>query len=643
ELPVWVTASGNPATFTEAARLGTNVLTSLIGQSPEQLAENIARYRAVRAEHGHDPLAGTVTVMLHAYLETDTGSARQLCREPLREYLRGYVAQQQDMPTNGAAVPEDIETQLDFAYERYSTGAALIGSPDSVRPLLGRLAEAGVDEIACLVDFGMPLDRTLRSIRLLGGLRSGPAAEILPGAGRARRTAPMGVDQERMFRLEQVNPAGPANYVTTGLRVRGELRPDLLDAALRVVGERHEVLRTTFGQVGGEPVQLIEPEFRVRLQRHDLSDVPPPDRVRAARRLRTEVARRPFRFDEPVLRVALLRLDEAEHQLAIVQQHMITDWVSFNVFVHELFAVYGDLVRGRPTELPPAPPYRAFAERERARLRDGLLDDQLDHWIRDLRDAPEPVTLPLAGPRPAAQTFEGRREWLLLPEQTTQRLAALSRAERVTPFMTAYTALAACLARTSGQDDLVVGSPTANRDWAPEQLMGLLLRPMLLRTRLRPDQSFRSALADVRAVTSRALANAEVPYQALVDRLAPDRDLEWLPLFRLRYLFLRWDEPVTVSGLRLSPLDTDPQTSLYDATVSLWDSTRGAFGRIEYCRDIIARDTVVGTIERFATMLHSAVADPDQRLGDLPDSSPTRFHVDTDELEDYLGTQSVHS
>jgi non-ribosomal peptide synthetase component F len=209
--------------------------------------------------------------------------------------------------------------------------------------------------------------------------------------------------------------------------------------------------------------------------------------------------------------------------------------------------------------------------------------------------------------------------------------------------MVAFTALAACLARTTGERDLVIGSPTANRDWAPDQLMGLLLRPMPLRVQPRPEQTFRSALADVRALVSRGLANAEVPYQALVDRLCPERDLQWLPLFRLRYLFLRWDEPVTVAGLRLSPLDTDPQTSLYDATVSLWDSHRGAFGRIEFNSDLIARDTVVGTIERFATMLHAAVADPDLRIGDLPDASATRFHVDTDELEDYLGTQSVHS
>ncbi|MFF7992044.1 MupA/Atu3671 family FMN-dependent luciferase-like monooxygenase [Kitasatospora xanthocidica] len=666
ELPVWVTASGNPDTYVQAGRLGANVLTALIGQEPEHLAANIARYRAERAAHGHDPEAGTVTVMLHAYLEEDAAAARERCRGPLREYLRGYLEQQRDMiggsgeDTGGA----DIEAQLDFAYERYAHHTALIGNPRTVRPLLDRLAEAGVDEAACLVDFGIPLEAAQRSIDLLAGVLadyrspeaaavtvSGPAAAVTvsgpaaPAAGSAPaepvRTAPLGIDQERMRRLERALPAGPANYVTTGLRVRGPLRPGLLDEALRTVVARHEVLRTVFDGAGGSPLQRIgrPGEYPVALERYDLTDLPPGERVRAARELRTELARRPFPADLPPLRVALLALGAEEFQLAVVKHHMITDWVSFNVFLKELFAVYGALLKGRTPDLPPPVPYRAFAERERGRLRDGLLDDQLAYWDRELKGAPDPVTFPLKGARPEVPSFEGHRAWLLLPDSTTARLNALSRAERVTPFMTAYTALAASLARTTGEDDLVLGSPTANRDWAPEQLLGLLLRPMLLRTRMRPEQTFRSALADVRRTMSGALSHAEVPYQAMVDRLAPERDLSWIPLFKLRYLFLYWDDPFELSGLRLNPIDTDPRTSLYDGTISLWDSRLGAFGRFEYASDLFDHSVIVRSIETFATMLDAAVTDPDLRIGDLPDSSSRRYHVDEDELEAHLGSE----
>jgi natural product biosynthesis luciferase-like monooxygenase protein len=637
ELPVWVTASGNPDSFAKAGELGANVLSALIGQSPEHLAANIARYRAARAAHGHDPDAGTVTVMLHAYLDQDATAARDLCAAPLREYLRGYLEQQRDM-VGGHDQEGDVEARLDFAYEMYSTQTALIGSPDTVGPLLVRLADAGVDEIACLVDFGVPLDKAVESIHLLARVKDGQADTTAPVT-----TAPLGIDQDRMRRLELANPAGPANYVTTGLRIRGPLRADALDDALRFVGGRHEALRTTFETRDGVALQRIGADFALRLERFDVTDVPPEERVRAARELRTAFARRPFPDDRPPVRVALIRLAEDDHQLAVVKHHMITDWVSFTVFLRELFGAYRDLSLGRTPDLPPAVPYRAFAERERDRLRGGKLDDQLDHWVKQLDGAPDPVTLPMTGQRPAKQTFEGERAWMLFSHETTAKLNAVSRAERVTPFMTAYTALVACLGHVTGESDLVLGSPTANRDWAPENLLGLLLRPMPLRTRLRPEQTFRSALADVRAVTSAALANAEVPYQALVDRLAPERDLDWLPLFKLRYLFLRWDEPVAISGLTLSPLDTDPRTSLYDGTVSLWDDAHGMFGRIEYNSGLFARDTVVSTIETFATVLDAAVTDPDLRVGDLPTSGSRRFHVDQDELEVRLGDQRPRS
>ncbi|MGV2921824.1 condensation domain-containing protein [Streptomyces alfalfae] len=428
--------------------------------------------------------------------------------------------------------------------------------------------------------------------------------------------------------------------------MRGPLGPELLEEALRTVVARHEVLRTAFGESpSGEPFQRIGApgEFPVRLERHDVTDVPPAERVRAARAVRTELARRPFPDDLPPVRLALITLGDEEFQLAAVKNHMVTDWVSFTVFLKELFTVYGALLRGRSPDLPPPVPYRVFAEQERARLRDGLLDDQLAYWDKQLAGAPDPATFPLKKPlegrRPAAPTFEGHRAWMLFPDETTARLNALSRAARVTPFMTAYTALAASLGRTTGESDLVLGSPTANRDRTPDNLLGLLLRPMLLRTRLRPEQTFRDALADVRGTVSGALSHAEAPYQSLIDRLAPHRDISWTPLFRLRYLFLPWNDPFEMSGLQLNPIDTDPQTSLYDSTLTLWDSRLGAFGRFEYATDLFDHETVVEGIETFATMLAAAVADPDIRIGDLPIASSTRYHVDVDQLEAHLGSE----
>ncbi|MGW0533981.1 MupA/Atu3671 family FMN-dependent luciferase-like monooxygenase [Streptomyces sp. NPDC003032] len=660
ELPFWITASGNADTYVQAGRLGANILTGLIGTETEQLAANIALYRKERAAHGHDPGTGTVSVMLHTYLEEDAAAARERCREPLREYLRGYLGQQSDMIDGSGANAggADIEAQLDFAYERYAHQTALIGSPRTVRALLDRLAEAGVDEAACLVDFGVPLERAQRSIDLLAGVqeayRAEPAADstgsaaslVAPSAAAPVTTAPLGIDQERMYRVQKALPPGPANYVTTGLRIRGPLRPALLEEALRTVVGRHEVLRTAFDEsASGEPFQRIGApgEFPVALERFDVTDVPPAERVRAARGIRTELARRPFDAGLPPMRLALITLGDEEFQLAAVKNHMITDWVSFTVFLKELFTLYGELLRGRTADLPPSVPYRVFAEQERARLRDGLLDDQLAYWGKQLEGAPDPATFPLKeslrGERPAVPSFAGHRAWMLFPDETTARLNALSRAARVTPFMAAYTALAASLGRTTGGSDLVLGSPTANRDRSPDNLLGLLLRPMLLRTRLRPEQTFRSALADVRQMVSGALSHAEAPYQSLVDRLAPHRDISWTPLFRLRYLFLPWNDPFEMSGLRLNPIDTDPQTSLYDSTLTLWDSRLGAFGRFEYAVDLFDHDTVVQGIETFATMLAAAVADPDTRVGDLPDTSSTRYHVDVDELEAHLGSE----
>lgn len=689
ELPVWITTSGSPETFKRAGKVGANILAALIGQSIDQLAVKVALYRRSREEHGFAPDDGIVTLMMHTFIHDDPLFVRSVTREPLRAYLAAYIRQHDDMSLEPAdsRLKLDVETELDFAYERYLRSASLIGSPDHCAEMVARVVEAGVDEIACLIDFGLDIATVMPSleqvVRLSGRVTewTHPAASDGPATGEGdkqtnlgKRLAaltpeqkriviqklrepkewrppelrasedrpvrhPLGIDQERMWRLEQASRSGPANLVASAIRIRGPLQRVILEESLNYVILRHEVLRTTFEEIEGEPSQVVAHEMHVPLTYYDLRDTAPTDQRTEARRLLTSVAREPFEFDHPLLRVALLQLQDEHYLLGVILHHIITDWVSYGNLLRELFTGYEALVQGLTVSLPPVGmQYGDWVRREKEWLRSEQALASLDYWSRELQGTPDPVTFPPDRPRPSVRKFGGERQWMIVPEDVSQGLRALSRRERSTLFMTILVALDALLFLTTEEQDFAVGAPSANRSLGTTDLMGPLLNAMVLRAQVSSEDSFLSVLQQVRAKTITAFSHAGVPLAEVARRVAPDRWLNYSPLFRVRYLFLEEPHYYTTGGLNLSSAEVDPRASLYDATVSIWDCERGLYGRFEFDPDLFDRSTIVRLMNGFGAILSSVAEDDRRPLTQLPRAADRTFTVDQDQIEDFLET-----
>src|SRR6476660_682924 len=322
------------------------------------------------------------------------------------------------------------------------------------------------------------------------------------------------------------------------LRLKGELDRTALERALNVIVERHESLRTHFVEVEGEPFQVIEPECRIELGLEDMSggeESAQQERVQEA--LRNE-ARMPFDLMRgPLLRVKLLRLGAEDHVLLRTMHHIVSDGWSEGVFNHELMVLYEVFVEGRENPLRPlSVQYADFALWQRKWLDGGALDRGLAYWKEQLAGIPARLELPADRPRPAMQTFVGEACSMTLSAEQVAGLKRLSQDHQSTMYMTLLAVFGMLLSRYSGQDDIVVGSPIANRqDEQLEALIGFFVNSLVMRVRLRREMSFGEMLSEVRQTALAAYEHQDVPFERLVEELSPERSLNTTPLFQVMF------------------------------------------------------------------------------------------------------------
>ncbi len=332
----------------------------------------------------------------------------------------------------------------------------------------------------------------------------------------------------------------------SALRLRGRLEPRTLERALNEIVRRHEALRTTFAEAGGRPMQRIAPRLEVPLPLVDLSALPEGAREPAAARATRASLAAPFDLEAgPLLRSSLVRLAPDHHLFLLDVHHIVSDGWSAGVMGRELLVLYEAFAAGRPSPLPPLPiQYGDFARRQREELRGEALEAQLAYWRGKLGGTLEPLELPTDRPRPPVQTFRGGTLWTEVPGEVAEALRRLAREEKGSLFMVLLAALQLLLARLSGQEDVVVGSPIAGRPRVEtEELIGLFLNTLALRTGLAGDPTFRELLARVRETTLGAYAHQEVPFEALLAELRPERDLSRTPVFQVLLNMLSFPPP----------------------------------------------------------------------------------------------------
>ena len=426
---------------------------------------------------------------------------------------------------------------------------------------------------------------------------------------------PLSFVQERMWIAEKFTPAGA---YTTCIDTRGRLDVAVLEKALSQVVRRHEILRSTFDAEA--PVQTVHEPSSVKLAFRDLRALPESTREAETRRFVEEESARPFDLVRgPLLRFSLFWLGEERHLLVISIHHLIFDGWSAGVFSGEVAALYEAFSRGQPPSLPELPiQYGDFARWQREWAESEAVLAHVSYWKRQLGGELPPLLLPRDRPAPSVRTFRsGSLEFQLAPE-LHRGVERLSREAGVTPFMTLLAAFQAVLHLSTGQEDIVVGSPAANRNPVEtEGLIGCFMHPLVLRTSLSGDPSFRELLARTREVCLEAYAHQDAPFEVVVREIRPRWDGRQMPLFQVLFNVQRARLlPSSLPGLVMTPTIVTPSSAL-DMTVHLWTGAEAIEGMWEYGTELFERATVEWLAEGYRWILERVVEDADRKISTL--------------------------
>ncbi|HEX2252402.1 MAG TPA: condensation domain-containing protein, partial [Thermoanaerobaculia bacterium] len=464
-----------------------------------------------------------------------------------------------------------------------------------------------------------------RKAEILAFLRQTAAGRPVPPVEPVGRTGdlPLSFGQQRLWFLDRLDPGSSTYNIPPSVRLTGRLDLPALARSFNEVARRHEVLRTTFPARDGRPAVAIAERLALALPVVDLSALPVARREREGERRTAAEAAWPFDLARgPLVRVVVLRLAAEEHLVLMTMHHIVSDGWSGGLLVRELAALYPAFRRAAPSPLPELPvQYADFAAWQRRWLAGEVLDEQLGYWRRQLAGAPERLELPTDRPAPPVPSSRGGKEVFRLGAGLAGHLAELARAEGATPFMVLLAGWKALLARYSGQDDVVVGTPIAGRNRPEvEGLIGFFVNTLALRSRVPRTGGLRALVAEVRRVTLDAYGHQDLPLEKLVEELRPSRDLSLPPLFRV--LFVLQNQPMpelTAEGLTFRFQVPRTGSAMFDLTLSMREATDGTLtGSLSYRHDLFDAATARRILGHFEHLLRAAVAAPDRPLAALP-------------------------
>jgi amino acid adenylation domain-containing protein len=456
--------------------------------------------------------------------------------------------------------------------------------------------------------------------------------------------------QQRLWFLDQYEPNSSVYNIPSAQRLRGTLDVAILERSLNEIIRRHESLRTTFSMVDGEPVQVIAPSVNLSLPIVDLSDQPETEREEEARRLAHEEARHPFDLSTgPLFRATLIRLAHDDHILVLTMHHIVSDGWSMGVFHRELSVLYRAFTNGEPSPLADLPiQYADYAVWQREWLQGEVLDRQLSYWEKQLEGVPAVLNLPTDHPRSAVQTYRGNRQSIEVTRELTQALKALSRKEGVTLFMTLLAAFQTLLYRYTGQEDIVVGSPIANRNRTEiEGLIGFVVNTLVLRSNFSGNPRFTELLGRVREMALGAYAHQDLPFEKLVEELQPERSVSHSPLFQVMFVLQNTPSAtLELQGLTVKLVPVGGEAAKFDLTLSIHEVPEGLEGSLQYNIDLFDAATIKRMFDHFQTLLESIVADPEQQISDLPiltQAEQRQLLVEWNDTEkDYPSDKCIH-
>lgn len=457
------------------------------------------------------------------------------------------------------------------------------------------------------------------------GFELAPSEEITPREVSGQ--TPLSFAQQRLWFLHQLDGQNPAYNLSMGVRCKGRLNMPALEQTLNEIVRRHEVLRTTFTVTNGKPHQVIAAFGALKLDVQDLSTLPADDREAELRRLFNEHGKKPFDLERgPLMRSRLLRLEDHDHVLLICMHHIAGDGWSTEILSRELSTLYKAFSTGAASCLAELPiQYADFAQWQRDWLQGEVLERQLTYWKERLNGRPSALELATDHARPAVQTYRGAAQSLEIPASYVRSLELLCRQEDVTLFMILLAAFNVLLFRYTGQDDVIVGTPIANRQRKEvEALIGFFVNTLVLRSDLSGNPTFRELLGRIRKETLEAYEHQDLPFEKLVDALELERDLARTPLFQVYFVLQNATvEKAKDAGAALNfiPLETDNPTAKFDLTLVAEERNDGLNCVLEYNPDLFEATTVERILAHFQRLLESIITDPGQHILDLELSS----------------------
>ncbi len=477
-------------------------------------------------------------------------------------------------------------------------------------------------EVPLLAFFENPFVSDLaRYIENLQQAEQGIQAPPLTAVARPE-AIPLSFSQQRLWFIEQLIPDQYHYNVPLNIRLQGMLEVSALERSLNEIVRRHEILRTTFATVQGQPVQVISPSLSVSLPIIDLQSLSEVDQEAAVLRIISEEIHCPFDLVRgPLLRMLLLRLRRQEHILLLNQHHIIADGWSAGIFEHELVSLYESFSQGKASPLPDLPlQYADYAIWQRQWLQGELFQAHVAYWRRQLADVPSILELPTDFPRPAVQTFEGTFIPFSLSKSLSEDINAFSQQEEVTLFMTLLAAFQVLLFRYSGQRHIAVGSPIANRTRPEvEGLIGFFVNTVVLCIDLSGDPTCRDLLGRVRKIALEAYDHQDLPFERLVEELQPERDLSFNPLFQVMLVLQNAPKPSRqVTSIAVRSFLVPTNASSFDITLHLTDTEQGIRGGFEYNTNLFKPATIERMGEHLRTLLMGMVSQPELHLSALP-------------------------
>ena len=433
---------------------------------------------------------------------------------------------------------------------------------------------------------------------------------------------PLSFAQQRLWFVQQLEPDNSAYNVASAFSIRGRLDLTALEQALNAIIERHETLRTTFTKITADqqPIQVVHPFQPLSLPVIDLQGLAHAE-TDVQQRLQ-HMTQQPFDLSKPLLRLALLKLQADEHVLVLTTHHIISDRWSVMVFLREMTLLYPAMATGQPSPLPPLPiQYADWAIWQRQQLQGDRLQRQLDYWQQQLGGELPMLELPLDRPRPAMPTYRGAHYPIALSTELSAQVKALSQRSGVTLFTLLLAAFQVLLHRYSASDDIIVGSEIANRHRSEtEGLIGLFVNTLVLRADLSGNPRFSDLLTQVRDVVLGALAHQDLPFEQLVEALAPERHLsQMMPLFQAKFDLQQAPvKPMALAGVTLERLALEATHTKYELRFNLQDGENGISGQVEYSTDLFDAATIMRMVQHFEVLLAGMVAQPQQTLSALP-------------------------